>query len=373
MTLLGLVRGREKDEALASADCLVLPSYAEGLPMAILEGMSYGIPVIATRIGAIPEVVTDGQEGFLIEPGDVPSLADRMLRISSDPEMRERIGQAARRRIEVHYSLDVMVDRIMNVYADVLEESGGTHETVESAKTRKDNFCSARSTSSRARGRYAGRTVGGTQSWTRRSARVLSVSHRTRSAGILRHSTGAWLLESPPTSPGFADEVAALARELDVGSVMTIAEAYHVALIRSRDRFEPDIHVFSPPAEGFAKATDKHFMHGSRAQLGVPVARGTTLDKLMAEQAAGQLRFPLVLRTRGQNAADEAAPWKAAYAEIEPNLNSSMDRSSTSPTTCSCRSTTPAWRTTCRSSCTGARRSWSASTSANITCRWPAE
>jgi glycosyltransferase involved in cell wall biosynthesis len=118
--VLGTLSIVEKDQALASADCLVLPSYAEGLPMAILEAMSYGIPVIATRVGAIPEVITDGREGFLIEPGDVSALADRMLKISGDPELRRQMGQAARRRVEAEYSLDAMVDRIMNVYAEVL-------------------------------------------------------------------------------------------------------------------------------------------------------------------------------------------------------------------------------------------------------------
>jgi len=118
--LVGVLSGEAKEQALSSAACLVLPSYAEGLPMAVLEAMAYGMPVIATRVGAIPEVVTDGHEGFLIEPGDVEALADRMLKLSNDPELRKRMGQAARRRVEAKYSLDVMVERIMDVYREVL-------------------------------------------------------------------------------------------------------------------------------------------------------------------------------------------------------------------------------------------------------------
>jgi glycosyltransferase involved in cell wall biosynthesis len=118
--LLGLIGGPVKAEALGSADCLVLPSYAEGLPMAVLEGMSYGLPVIATRIGAIPEAVTDGQEGFLMEPGDVETLADRMARLAADPELRKRMGAAARRRAETEFSLDVMADRVLRVYEESL-------------------------------------------------------------------------------------------------------------------------------------------------------------------------------------------------------------------------------------------------------------
>lgn len=151
---------------------------------------------------------------------------------------------------------------------------------------------------------------------------VLSVCASERGlAAHSRYSSGVWTLESRPTSPAFVDEVETLARQLDVGSVMTIAEGYHQALIAGRDRFEPDIRLLSPPTQAFAKATDKHFMHGLCEELGVPVADGTTLDRLMA--AGGDLlRFPLVLRTSRQNdrQAKGQAPWKAAYAEDRRGL-----------------------------------------------------
>ena len=134
-----------------------------------------------------------------------------------------------------------------------------------------------------------------------------------------RYARGAWVMETGPSSPAFADEVLELATALDVGSVMTIAESYHRALIRVRGRFEPGMHVFSPAEEPFRKATDKDYMHGLCEQLGVPVARGTTLDRLMAA-GAQRLRFPLVLRTRNQNTDDERPPWKAAYAEDKKGL-----------------------------------------------------
>jgi predicted ATP-grasp superfamily ATP-dependent carboligase len=135
-----------------------------------------------------------------------------------------------------------------------------------------------------------------------------------------RYASGAWVIEAGPDDPAFVDEIHALARQLDAASVLTIAESYHQALLRSRDRFEPDIHVFSPPAKAFEKATDKDFMHALALDLGVPVACGTTLDKLMAASDGGPLRFPLVLRTRQYNAALGAAPWKAAYAENPQQL-----------------------------------------------------
>lgn len=135
-----------------------------------------------------------------------------------------------------------------------------------------------------------------------------------------RYSSGAWMLEHSPQSPQWLDDVESLARQLNVGSIMTIAEAFHQALMAGRDRFEPDIHVFSPSAEAFRKATDKDYMQQLCRRLGVPVARGTTLDELMKAGANG-LTYPLVLRTRAQNDANvNRAPWKAAYAEDPDQL-----------------------------------------------------
>ena len=118
--LIGVVLGRKKSRALAAADCLVLPSYAEGLPMAVLEAMARGRPVIATNVGAIPEAITDGREGFLIEPGDVDALADRMVRLSRDAGLRRAMGRAARRRAEKAFSMEAMVSAIRGVYQELL-------------------------------------------------------------------------------------------------------------------------------------------------------------------------------------------------------------------------------------------------------------
>ena len=136
--------------------------------------------------------------------------------------------------------------------------------------------------------------------------------------GLAAHSrfvSGAFAQECGAGHPAFADEIEQLARKLNVGSIMTIAENYHNALIDLRERFEPDVHIFSPPREVFDKGTDKDYMQRLCRELGVPVARGTTLDRLLAEEE--QLTFPLVLRTRRQNEASSGrrAPWKAAYAE----------------------------------------------------------
>jgi len=192
-------------------------------------------------------------------------------------------------------------------------------------ETRKLSRCVSRSTG---RPRRVLAVVGNTQVglWTVRSlgrAGLTVYAVCTSRRGLPAHSrytSGAWVTDVGLDDPSWIDEIETLARELDVGSILAIAEGYHAVLIRDRERFEPDIHVFSPPAECFRKATDKDFMHRLCEDLGVPVARGTTLDALMARAGDDPLRFPLVLRTRNQNADAARTPWKAAYARNREEL-----------------------------------------------------
>lgn len=128
-----------------------------------------------------------------------------------------------------------------------------------------------------------------------------------------RYCVGAWAFDRGANAKPIVDQIEKLARELGVGSVMPISEGLHATLIQHRARFEPQIHIFSPSAESFEKATDKDFLHRLCLDLGIPVARGMTLDKLMSS-GSQSLRFPVVLRTRRQNVVGAKAPWKAAYA-----------------------------------------------------------
>jgi glycosyltransferase involved in cell wall biosynthesis len=132
ITLAGMLTGPPKDAAFHSANCFVMPSRAEGLPMAMLEAMACGIPVIATSVGAIPEAMTDGTEGFLVPPGDVDALADRMRRLGTDACLRERMGGAARERVEKDFSLERMCDKLLAIYQEVL--SGGGRPLGKAAK-----------------------------------------------------------------------------------------------------------------------------------------------------------------------------------------------------------------------------------------------
>lgn len=94
----GWLEGEAKQRALASASVFLLPSTSEGLPIALLEAMAHGCAVVATRVGGIPEVVTDGRDGLLVEPDDVAALVRAVGRLVADPEARRMLGEAARER-----------------------------------------------------------------------------------------------------------------------------------------------------------------------------------------------------------------------------------------------------------------------------------
>lgn len=118
--LLGWVTGADKASRLQRAALFALPSYNEGLPMSVLEAMSYGLPVLATPVGGIPDAIEDGVEGFLVPPGDEAALADRMRRLLADPDLRQRMGEAARRKVARLFSTEVVVPQFEALYAELL-------------------------------------------------------------------------------------------------------------------------------------------------------------------------------------------------------------------------------------------------------------
>jgi glycosyltransferase involved in cell wall biosynthesis len=105
-----------KSAALASSLIFLLPSYAEGMPMALLEAMSWGLPVIATPVGGIPQVVDHEVNGLLVAAGDAEGLAAQIERLLADPALRERLGASARARIETDFSLRDALERLTAIY-----------------------------------------------------------------------------------------------------------------------------------------------------------------------------------------------------------------------------------------------------------------
>ncbi|MCC6486630.1 MAG: glycosyltransferase [Candidatus Hydrogenedentes bacterium] len=99
-------------ERLLQADVFVMASFAEGVPAVLMEAMASGLPVVATRIAGIPELVEDGVSGFLVPPGDASSLADRMRTLLDNPDLRNRMGAAGRAKIEREFDTRQEVAKI---------------------------------------------------------------------------------------------------------------------------------------------------------------------------------------------------------------------------------------------------------------------
>jgi len=105
VTFAGYRTQAEVAAHLEEADLLVLPSFAEGVPVVLMEAMASRIPVIASRVAGVPELVEDGVAGFTVPPGDVATLADRMARLMADPEAARAMGDAGRRAVEAGFDI----------------------------------------------------------------------------------------------------------------------------------------------------------------------------------------------------------------------------------------------------------------------------
>jgi glycosyltransferase involved in cell wall biosynthesis len=114
--LVGSLHGSALRERLAAADIFILPSRAEGQPMAIIEAMAAGLPVIATRVGAVPDMIRDDVEGLLTTPQAPHELADALERLVVDPDLRRRLGAAARRRALERYSVSRLSAELAELY-----------------------------------------------------------------------------------------------------------------------------------------------------------------------------------------------------------------------------------------------------------------
>ena len=119
VVLAGWVDGDAKAALLRSAPIYVLPSYNEGLPMSVLEAMAAGAAVMTTRVGGLPELITDGVDGTLLEPGDLDGLATGLRTLLDDAPLRTSLAEAGRRRIESHYSDAVVLPVLHRIYEDV--------------------------------------------------------------------------------------------------------------------------------------------------------------------------------------------------------------------------------------------------------------
>ncbi len=114
--VLGWVSGVAKQRVLAEGTIYGLPSYAEGLPISVLEAMEAGMPVVTTAVGGIPDAIEDGVEGFLVSPGDINSLVNRISQLLQDSDLRSRMGLAAKMKVAAFFSPASVLPQIEALY-----------------------------------------------------------------------------------------------------------------------------------------------------------------------------------------------------------------------------------------------------------------
>ena len=107
---------KDVSAVLPAFDAYALTSLAEGLPLALLEAMSAGVPVVSTAVGDIPEVVRNGATGRLVQSGDEAAFADALAELRNQPELRQALARAARAQVVERYSRDAMVDAYLSAY-----------------------------------------------------------------------------------------------------------------------------------------------------------------------------------------------------------------------------------------------------------------
>lgn len=120
--LLGWVDAGKKDNVLKQTLIYVLPSYDEGMPMSLLEAMSYGIPVIATDVGGIPRVIENNVNGFLIKPGDKEDLKKCILKLIKNDEIRENISKKGYNTIKQTFSIEAHVEKLIFIYEGLMKK-----------------------------------------------------------------------------------------------------------------------------------------------------------------------------------------------------------------------------------------------------------
>jgi len=128
VSMPGWIDAQRRAELLGSATLFVLPSYAEGLPMSILEAMASGLPVIATRVGGVPDAITHEREGLLVEAGDVELLAASIVRLLKNPEQGRRLAEAACSAVQEKFGPDRTIAPLEAIYDELQYRRGSVRQ-----------------------------------------------------------------------------------------------------------------------------------------------------------------------------------------------------------------------------------------------------
>jgi glycosyltransferase involved in cell wall biosynthesis len=116
---LGWINGEKKDNAFRSAAAYCLPSYSEGFPMGVLDAWAYGLPVITTPVGGIPDIAIDGENLLLFNPGDFNALADKLAMLISSEELRLKLSNASVELAKSKFNISTISAQLGNIYASL--------------------------------------------------------------------------------------------------------------------------------------------------------------------------------------------------------------------------------------------------------------
>lgn len=117
---LGWIKGVDKDRVFRSASIFCLPSYAEGFPMAVLDAWAYGIPVVTTPVGGIPDIVFDGKNGLLFKPGDVNELAQKLSILIDNQDLSAKISLESMNLAQTTFNCTTIANQIAGIYDEIL-------------------------------------------------------------------------------------------------------------------------------------------------------------------------------------------------------------------------------------------------------------
>ena len=118
-SFIGWAKGNKKAEAFRSSSIYCLPSKNEGMPMSVLEAMSYGLATVSTPVGGVPQIITDGVNGLMFPVDKVNLLAGLLCKLMDDVVLKERIGRAGRETIKTTFSFNAFMEQLITIYEEI--------------------------------------------------------------------------------------------------------------------------------------------------------------------------------------------------------------------------------------------------------------
>jgi len=118
--ICGWVSGQEKIKLICNADIFVLPSYHECLPITIIEAMAAGLPIVSTSVGGIPDIIKDELNGYLVQPGDIESLANKIVILLENRELRNKMGELNVKKAKDIFDINIIAKKLCSLYRELL-------------------------------------------------------------------------------------------------------------------------------------------------------------------------------------------------------------------------------------------------------------